>query len=194
MKRVCVFCGSRTGSNPVYAAAAKEFGALLVQHGLGLVFGGGHIGLMGVIADAVLAAGGEVIGVIPQALRDKELAHAGVQQMHIVSTMHQRKAIMADLSDAFVALPGGFGTGDEFFEIVTWRQLRIHAKPVAILNTAGFFDPLLAWLDHVVAEDFIKRAHRQQLIVETSPMELVKRLLAVPGQQAPPPMPETPPP
>jgi len=181
MKRICVFCGSRTGNNPLYAAAAVELGQLFVQHGIDLVFGGGHIGLMGVIADAVLAAGGDVIGVIPQALVDKELAHPRVQQMHVVGSMHQRKAIMADLSDAFIAMPGGYGTGDEFFEIVTWRQLHIHNKPIGILNTAGFFDALLGWLDHVVQEGFIKPPQRGLLQVSASPQELLGRLITAAG-------------
>jgi uncharacterized protein (TIGR00730 family) len=184
-KRVCVFCGSKAGVQPVYAAAAAELGRLLVQHDAGLVFGGGHIGLMGVIADAVLAAGGEVIGVIPQALVDKELAHPGVREMHIVETMHQRKAVMADLSDAFVALPGGFGTCDEFFEIITWRQLHIHEKPVGLLNTAGFFTPLLAWIDHVVREGFVKQRHRDLLLVSQTPHDLLGRLLRQPAEPPP---------
>src|SRR5437660_1798871 len=150
MKRLCVFCGSAVGNNLVYADTARQLGALLAARGLGLVFGGGHIGLMGVLADAVLAGGGEVDGVIPQALRDKELAHLGLTRLHVVESMHQRKARMADLSDAFAALPGGFGTGDEFFEILTWRQLKIHHKPIGILNTAGYFDAMLSWLDHMV--------------------------------------------
>lgn len=177
MRRICVFCGSKSGANPVYAAAAKTFGELLVQNNLGLVFGAGHVGLMGVVADAVLAAGGEVIGVIPQALVDKELAHPRVKEMHIVDTMHQRKAMMADLADAFVALPGGFGTGDEFFEIVTWRQLHIHSKPVAMLNTAGFFDPLLQWLNHVVAEGFINPEHQRLILVSHDPHALLQAVL-----------------
>src|SRR5438132_6218646 len=154
MRRVCVFCGSRTGDGPEYAAAARDLGAALVRQHLALVFGGGHIGLMGVLADAMLAGGGEVIGVIPQALVDKELAHAGIHDMRIVPTMHARKALMADLSDAFIALPGGYGTADELFEMLTWAQLRIHGKPIALLNTLGFFDPLLAWLDHTVERGF----------------------------------------
>lgn len=185
MQRICVFCGSKSGSNPIYATAAKQFGELLVQRGLGLVFGGGHVGLMGVMADAALAAGGEVIGVIPQALVDKELAHPGVKEMHIVTTMHQRKAIMADLADAFVALPGGFGTGDEFFEIITWRQLHIHSKPVALLNTDGFFTPLLGWLDHVVNEGFIKPEHRRLLIVAEDARQLLERVLDQPAAAVP---------
>src|SRR5438105_253290 len=156
MKRLCIFCGSAIGTNSRYAADALNLGALLVQEGWGLVFGGGHIGLMGVLADAVLEAGGEVIGVIPQALVDRELAHSGLTELRIVSTMHERKALMADLSHAFAGLPGGYGTADEFFEILTWAQLGIHHKPIGLLNTAGFFDPLLAWIDRAVADGFIR--------------------------------------
>jgi uncharacterized protein (TIGR00730 family) len=161
----------------VYAEAAREFGRLLASHGLGLVFGGGHIGLMGVVADAVLAAGGEVIGVIPQSLMARELGHGGLTELHVVETMHQRKALMSDLSDGFAALPGGFGTADELFEILTWAQLGIHARPVGLLNTAGFFDPLLAWLDHAVAEGFLRAAHREMIVVEERPGDLLGRLL-----------------
>ncbi len=160
MSRLCVFCGSRQGRLAAYAAAARELGGELARRGLGLVFGGGHIGLMGVVADAVLAAGGEVIGVIPRSLVDKELAHPQVRDMRIVDTMHQRKAIMADLSEAFAALPGGYGTADEFFEMLTWAQLGIHHKPVGLLNTAGFFDPLLAWIDRTVRDGFVKPSNR----------------------------------
>src|SRR4051812_49148308 len=150
--RVCVFCGSNPGARPEYAAAARAVGRALAERGRGLVYGGGNVGLMGVCADAALAAGGEVIGVIPDALQTAEVAHGGLTRLHVVRTMHERKALMADLSDAFAALPGGFGTLDELFEILTWAQLGIHAKPVAILNVAGFFDPLLAMLDHQTAE------------------------------------------
>src|SRR5262245_12742237 len=142
MRRVCVFCGSSAGNRPEYADAARHLGAALARRGLGLVYGGGHVGLMGVVADAVLRAGGEVIGVIPQALVERELAQAGLTRLEVVDTMHQRKARMADLADAFVALPGGFGTCDELFEILTWSQLGLHARPVGLLNVAGFFDPL----------------------------------------------------
>src|SRR5262245_8842875 len=150
MKRVCVFCGSKSGSRVIYADATRRFGQALVEHGCELVFGAGHVGLMGVLADAVLAAGGNAIGVIPQALVDRELAHGSLTELHIVETMHQRKSLMADLSDAFVALPGGYGTGDELFEILTWAQLGIHSKPIGLLNVAGYFDPMLAWLDHML--------------------------------------------
>jgi uncharacterized protein (TIGR00730 family) len=164
MRTVCVFCGSRHGG-PQFVEAARAFGAALARRGLGLVYGGGHVGLMGVLADAVLAAGRPVVGVIPRSLADKELAHAGLSELIVVETMHARKAVMADQSDAFVALPGGYGTGDELFEILTWAQLGLHAKPVGVLNVAGFFDPLLAWLDHMVREDFLKSSHRKLLRV-----------------------------
>jgi len=175
--RICVFCGSRRGADPVYAVAAQALGQALTRRGLGLVFGGGHIGLMGVLADAVLAGGGEVTGVIPQALVDKELAHAAVRDMRIVATMHERKAVMADLSDAFIALPGGYGTADELFEILTWAQLRIHTKPIGLLNTQGFFDPLLAWLDHTVTEGFVKPIHRGLLLVADTAETLLDELI-----------------
>jgi uncharacterized protein (TIGR00730 family) len=168
MQRVCVFCGSSAGTNPIYAAAARLFGQALVQRGLGLVYGGGHVGLMGVVADSVLQAGGEVVGVIPRGMVERELAQRNVTRLEVVETMHQRKARMADLADAFAALPGGFGTCDELFEILTWAQLRLHVKPIGLLNVHGFFDPLLSWLDHVVAEGFIKPKHRGLLLTATS--------------------------
>ena len=145
----------------------------MVPRGWGLVFGGGHIGLMGVLADAVLAAGGEVDGVIPQGLVDRELAHTGCTRLHVTTGMHERKAIMADLSDAFVALPGGYGTLDEMFEMLTWAQLKLHAKPVAVLNVAGYFDGLLAFVDHAVMEDFIRTKHRGLLLSADSPLGLL---------------------
>jgi uncharacterized protein (TIGR00730 family) len=176
LKRLCVFCGSSRGGNPAYSEAAQELGRLLAQRGLELVFGGGHIGLMGVLADAVIAAGGHTIGVIPRSMVDRELAHAGLAQLHIVDTMHERKARMADLADAFIALPGGFGTADELFEILTWAQLGIHQKPVGLVNTAGFFDPLLAWLDRAVSNGFLKPKHRRLLIKAATVRELLDRL------------------
>jgi uncharacterized protein (TIGR00730 family) len=176
MKRLCVFCGSRTGSKSIYADAARELGRLLPLRGLGLVFGGGHVGLMGVLADAVLDAGGEVVGVIPQGLVDRELAHPRCTQLHITASMHERKALMADLSDAFVGLPGGYGTLDETFEMLTWAQLGLHAKPVGLLNTAGFFDGLLAFIDHTVAQGFIKPAHRSLLKSAATPPTLLDLL------------------
>jgi uncharacterized protein (TIGR00730 family) len=164
MRRVCVFCGSRAGGPVIYTESARHLGELLARRGLGLVYGGGHVGLMGVLADATLQAGGEVIGVISQALVDAELAHRSLTRLHIVETMHQRKALMADLADAFIALPGGFGTADELFEILTWSQLGLHRKPVGLVNVAGFFDPLLAWLDRAVHEGFLRPKHRQLLL------------------------------
>lgn len=176
MRRLCVFCGSAIGGRPIYAEQARQLGGLLAVRRIGLVFGGGHIGLMGVLADAVLAKGGEAIGVIPQALVDKELAHRGLTQLHVVATMHQRKALMADLADAFAALPGGFGTADEFFEILTWRQLGLHAKPIGLLDTAGYFAPLLGWIERTVAEGFLSAEHRRRLIEADEPGALLDRL------------------
>jgi uncharacterized protein (TIGR00730 family) len=164
MRRVCVFCGSRPGDRPEYVAAANALGALLAREQLGLVYGGGHIGLMGTIADATLAAGGEVIGVIPQALVDKELAHLKLTELKVVPSMHARKAEMERLSDGFIALPGAFGTADELFEILTWSQLGLHRKPVGLLNVAGFFDPLLQWLERAMNDGFLKPNHRRLLI------------------------------
>jgi uncharacterized protein (TIGR00730 family) len=181
MKRLCVFCGSRGGVAPAYAEVARDLGQKMAHRGLGLVFGGGHVGLMGAIADAVLQSGGEVIGVIPQGLVDRELAHRGCTQLHITRTMHERKALMADLSDAFVALPGGYGTLDETFEMLTWAQLGLHAKPVGVLNVNGYFGALLAFLDHTVREGFIKPAHRQLLRQAASADELLEVLSASPS-------------
>jgi uncharacterized protein (TIGR00730 family) len=164
MRRLCVFCGSSQGKNAVHVHAARQLGELLVGRGLGLVFGGGHVGLMGVVAEAVLRHGGEAVGVIPQALVDRELAYDGLTQLHVVETMHQRKALMADLADGFIALPGGYGTADELFEILTWAQLGLHAKPIGLLNVAGFFDPLQEWLDRAVREGFLRPAHRRLLL------------------------------
>lgn len=178
MRRLCVFCGSSGGRRPAYAAAARRLGEALAERGLGLVYGGGHVGLMGALADAVLRAGGEVVGVIPQALVDKELAHAGVTELRVVGTMHERKALMADLADGFVALPGAFGTGDELFEILTWSQLGLHEKPVGVLNVEGFFDPLLAWLDQAVREGFLRPEHRRLLVEETDVARLLDGLAA----------------
>lgn len=177
MKRLGVFCGSRTGSTPIYADEARRLGTLLARRGIGLVFGAGHIGLMGVLADAVRAGGGETIGVIPRSLLERELAHQQLTHLHVVESMHDRKALMAELSDAFLALPGGYGTLDEFFEILTWAQLKFHAKPIGLLNTAGFFDPLLAWIDRAVADDFVKPKNRELVIVETDVERMLDRLI-----------------
>ncbi len=169
MRRVCVFCGSSTGGRAEYARAAAETGRLIAARGLGLVYGGGHVGLMGVAADAALSAGGPVIGVITQALKDREVAHAGLSELHVVRTMHERKARMASLSDAFLVLPGGIGTMEEFFEVWTWGQLGEHAKPCGVVNVAGYFDPLIRFLDGTVTEGFLKPKHRAMLIVADTP-------------------------
>jgi hypothetical protein len=171
-----VYCGSNAGARPEYRDAAAALGRLLAERGISLVYGGGNIGLMGVLARAALEAGGEVIGVIPRAFVEKEAAHLGVSDLRIVASMHERKALMADLSDAFVALPGGLGTLEELFETWTWAQLELHAKPCGLLNVAGFYDPLVAFLDHAVRERFLKPPHRSLLIVESDAGVLVDRL------------------
>jgi uncharacterized protein (TIGR00730 family) len=160
LQRICVFCGSSVGANPAYAAAARELGRTLAERGLGVVFGGGKVGLMGVLADAALAAGGEVIGVIPDALVAREIGHSGLTKLHVVRSMHERKTLMADLASAFIALPGGYGTFEEFFEAVTWTQLGIHQKPCGLLNVDGYYDALLALLERAVADGFIREANR----------------------------------
>lgn len=176
--RIAVFCGSNSGTNPAYTQAARQLGALLAEEKIGLVYGGGNVGLMGEIANAALAAGGEVIGVIPHALALKELAHRGLTDLRIVNTMHERKAMMAQLSDAFIALPGGFGTLDEFCEILTWAQLGLHSKPCALLNVAGYFDPLLALFDASVREHFLPEQHRAMLRVGDDPKALLEEISA----------------
>jgi uncharacterized protein (TIGR00730 family) len=176
-----VFTGSSPGGDVRYALAAQEFGRELVARGHELVYGGGRVGLMGVLADAVIAAGGKAAGVIPEALAAKEVAHQGLTDLRLVNSMHERKALMAELSDAFVALPGGFGTLDEFFEILTWAQLGLHAKPCGVLNVAGYFDPLLAFVEHAVTERFVKVQHRDMILTATSPGELLDRMYAYHG-------------
>ena len=178
MKRVCVFAGSATGHRAEYAAAARALAAELARRGLGLVYGGGSVGLMGVLADAALAAGGEVIGVIPRPIASKELAHAGLTELRLVGTMHERKATMAALADGFVALPGGLGTFEEMFEMLTWSQLGVHAKPVGVLNVANYYDGLLRWLSHAVGEGFLKRDNFALLLFGDTPAELLDRLAA----------------
>jgi hypothetical protein len=168
IRRICVFCGSAAGRGEEFARAAREAGALLARRKVGIVFGGGHVGLMGALADGALAAGGEVIGVIPRALESLELAHRGVADMRVVASMHERKQLMHDLSDGFVALPGGLGTLDELFEALTWSQLGFHAKPVGCVNVAGFFDPLLSYLDAAAASGFIREGHRGLLLVDAT--------------------------
>lgn len=176
LKRICVFCGSNAGARPEYAAGARELASHLAARNLGLVYGGGNVGLMGIIADAMLEAGAEVIGVIPRSLVEREVAHHGVTKLHVVQTMHERKAMMNELCDAFIAMPGGFGTLEEFFEVLTWSQLGYHRKPCGLLNVARFFDPLEAMLDHAVTEQFLRPAHRALVIAESSPSRLLDRL------------------
>lgn len=175
---LCVFCGSSSGTDPVYRDAAARVGTMLSEQGIRLVFGGGKVGLMGVVADACLAAGGEVIGVIPRALRKKEISHETVTKLHVVGTMHERKALMAELSDGFLCLPGGYGTFEEFCEVITWGQLGIHAKPCGLLNVNRYYDPLLAQFDHGVSEGFIRPLHRQMVLSHTNPDELLAQMRA----------------
>jgi uncharacterized protein (TIGR00730 family) len=178
IRRLCVFCGSSSGTRPVYAEAAAELGRELANSGVGLVFGGGRVGLMGILADSVLAAGGQAIGVMPRALVEKEIAHTSLTELHVLESMHQRKALMAELADAFLLLPGGFGSWEEFCEIVTWLQLGIHRKPCAVLNVAGYYDDLLSLADHALAEGFLRLAHRHMMIVEENPQALLSRMAA----------------
>ncbi len=173
MKRVCVFCGSSPGANPVYMSVAHQVGALLAERGVALVYGGAQVGLMGAVADGALSAGGEVIGIIPQSLVRKEVAHQGLGDLRVVGSMHERKAQMADLADGFLALPGGCGTFEEFFEVVTWAQIGIHRKPCALLNVAGYYDPLLALLNHAAAERFVRQEHLGLVLSDTDPIRLL---------------------
>lgn len=183
MKRLCVFCGSNKGARPVYTAAAKALGQAFVKRNLGLVYGGGNVGLMGIISDEILAQGGEVIGVIPHSLVRREVAHQSLTAQHIVGTMHERKALMAELSDGFIAMPGGMGTFDEFCEILTWAQLGIHQKPCGILNVENYFTPLLTMFDHAVVEGFLRDAHRALVLEATEPDDLLDALAAYRPQQ-----------
>lgn len=178
MKSICVFCGSRLGSKPIYRETAQSVGQLIAQQQLRLVYGGGNIGLMGVVADAVLEYGGEVVGVIPGHLQEKEVGHAGLTELHVVSTMHERKALMANLSDAFIALPGGFGTFEEFCEILTWAQLDLHRKPCGLLNVDGFYDPLLTLFDRAVDDGFLRPEYRSMVLTATDADELLMRMRA----------------
>lgn len=173
---ICVFCGSSCGAREAYAAGAKRLGELMVERRIGLVFGGGCIGLMGIMADTVLAHGGEAIGVIPDGLMQREIGHNGVTKLHVVETMHQRKALMADLADAFIALPGGYGTLEEFAEIVTWSQLGIQIKPCALLNIEGYWDGLLNLIDHAVSEGFVRAENRGLILVGSTPEEILDKI------------------
>ena len=178
MKRVCVFCGSAEGRRPAYAEAARALAAELCRRKLGLVYGGGSVGLMGVLADALLDAGGEVIGVIPGPLATPELAHTGLTELRVVGSMHERKATMAALADAFIALPGGLGTLEETLEVLTWAQLGIHEKPIGLLNACGYWDRLVDMLTHAVGEGFVRPQHAALLLVGDTPAELLDRFLA----------------
>ena len=182
MRSVCVFCGGNSGANPRFAEAAARVGEVIAEAGLCLVYGGSSVGLMGIAANAALARGGKVLGVIPEGLASKEIAHQGLTELRVVSSMHERKALMVERSDAFVALPGGFGTLDELFEILTWGQLGLHRKPIALLNVDGFYNSLLDFLDRAVADQLLLEQHRGMLLLETSPDHL---LLTFETYQAP---------
>jgi uncharacterized protein (TIGR00730 family) len=177
MKNICIYCGSAAGTRPEYAAAARRIGRILVDQGVGLVYGGGRVGLMGIVADAVLEGGGQVIGVIPDPLATEEIAHNGLTELHVVADMHRRKAMMADRADGFLTMPGGIGTFEEFFETLCWAALKLHQKPMGVLNIAGYFDPMLALLDHAVAEGFLRSKHLGLLITSDNPELLVVEML-----------------
>lgn len=176
--RLCVFCGSSPGARPAYLDAARALGVTLARAGVGLVYGGARVGLMGAVADAALDAGGEVIGVIPQALVEKEVAHGGLTDLRVVASMHERKALMAELADGFIALPGGLGTYEELFEVWTWAQLGLHGKPVALLDVEEFYAPLVAFLDHATEERLVRSEHRSMLLRETDPARLIAQMVA----------------
>jgi uncharacterized protein (TIGR00730 family) len=177
MESICIFCGSSTGNRSIYQEAAQAMGEAIARRGLSLIYGGGNVGLMGMVADAALAAGGEATGVIPKFLVDKEIAHNGLTQLHVVDSMHDRKALMTELADAFIALPGGYGTLEEFCEILTWAQLGLHQKPQGLLNVEGYYDPLLQLFDRAVTEDFL-RSELRSLVLESSSSEDLLDLLA----------------
>ncbi len=176
LRRLCVYCGSSSGNDPLHRTAAHALGAFLAQRGIGLVYGGGHVGLMGAVADGALSQQGEVIGVIPQSLMDKELGHGSVTQLHVVKSMHERKQLMVDLSDGFIALPGGFGTLDELFETLTWLQLSFHDKPVGLLNVGGFFDGLIDFIGHMTRSGFIRQEHAASLLAASSADTLLTQM------------------
>lgn len=173
IKHICVYCGSSPGRNPAYLQAAEQLASAMVELGIGLVYGGASIGIMGAVANRVLALGGRVVGVIPQALAQKEVMHEGLSELHVTTSMHERKMLMAELADGFIALPGGIGTLEELFEIWTWAQLGFHDKPCGLLNVADFYSPLIGFLDHVAAEQFVKPQHRQILLVDDDPQRLL---------------------
>jgi uncharacterized protein (TIGR00730 family) len=175
VRRICVFCGASSGRDPGYLVLARSAGLGLAEHGIGVVYGGGRVGLMGALADAALDAGGEVIGVIPRRLVDRELAHPGLTELHVVDTLHERKAKMADLADGFIALPGGFGTLEELSEVASWAQLDLHTKPIGLLGRDGYWDPLMAWLDRAVEEGFVSAHHRSLLQVDADLDALLAR-------------------
>jgi uncharacterized protein (TIGR00730 family) len=178
MNRICVFCGTNPGSRPEYGAAARQLGQILAEQGIELVYGGASVGIMGELADSVHEHGGHVTGIIPQQLMEKEAAHTGIPNLIVVASMHQRKSQMADMSDGFIALPGGIGTLEGFLEILTWGQLGIHAKPSGILNVAGYFDGLTRFLDHAVREGFLTQEHRSAIIMEADPQRLLEHMQA----------------
>jgi len=178
INRLCVFSGSSPGKQAAYADAAIALGKELVKYGIGLVYGGGNVGLMGIVADTVTTAGGDVIGVIPEFLTKKEVAHNQLTELHIVESMHERKALMSELSDGFIALPGGIGTFEELIEVLTWQQLGIQSKPCALLNTCDYFEHLLKQLDHAVSEKFLKPVHRDMLIVASTPRQLLEMIMS----------------
>ena len=173
MKRICVFCGSNQGGRPEYVEAAKKLGLLLAERNIGLVYGGAKVGTMGAIADTVLDSGADAIGVMPRLLVEKEVAHSGLTDLKIVDTMHERKHLMAELSDAFIALPGGLGTLDEFFEMATWAQLGMHDKPCGLLNVCGYFDHMIRFLDIAVSEEFVRKEHREMIFIQDNPESLI---------------------
>jgi uncharacterized protein (TIGR00730 family) len=175
MKSLCVYCGSSFGVSPRYAEAARELAGVMVERGIALVYGGGNVGLMGTIADEVLRLGGEVTGVIPKALMEREVGHRGLTKLHVVENMHERKALMAELAEGFIAMPGGMGTLEELFEVTTWAQLNFHAKPIGVLNVDGYYNALLDFLSNSVEQGFVKKQHASLLIVEPNPAALLAR-------------------
>jgi len=178
VRRICVFCGASPGRRPAYLELAASVGSGLAANGIGVVYGGGRVGMMGAVADAAMAAGGEVIGVIPRGLVDRELAHRGISELRVVESLHERKALMSDLADGFIALPGGLGTLEELAEIASWAQLGLHAKPIGLLGPDGYWDLLVGWLDHAVDEGFVASAHRALIVVDHDLESLLARFAA----------------